>query len=578
MTTGAYDGSVRVRSRRPLVVVSNREPYLHSYANDRSIIWAPTTGGVAVALDALMRERGGVWIAHGAGEADRATVGSDDRVIVPPDSPTYPLRRIWLTEEEEAHYYEGFANEGLWPLCHDTHIRPVFRAADWKTYQTINERFAAAIDEELPDLSAPVFIQDYHLALVAASLRARRPGVRTALFWHIPWPQPDHLRICPWRKEIVTGLLANDLLAFQLDRDRRNFLAAARDELEAEVGRSTVRFRDRTTTVYAVPIGVDYDRIQEMASDPALDVEMSRLRVELQIDTPLIGIGVDRLDYTKGIPERMEALDLLFTRRPDLREKLTFVQIGVPSRSKIDSYAAVEAAIDQKVAEINARYDPGRQKAKDGTSPEAHPPIRGSRYPLLVKSAELVGWALGELEREIAQARGRPRARPRAASGPIRYRKSALKIRRLVALYRMANFCIVSSLHDGMNLVAKEFVAAREDLDAVLVLSERAGAAQELRDAVIINPYDVDGFADALEYALEMSQPERHRRMGALRRVVAGRNVFSWASDILEGLENLEPTSFPAALGQVRPAPRDRGHAGVASPGIPPPTRVKPSR
>ena len=319
MTSGACDGSVRVRSRRPLVVVSNREPYLHSYANDGSIIWAPTTGGVAVALDALMRERGGVWIAHGAGEADRATVGSDDRVIVPPDSPTYPLRRIWLTEEEEAHYYEGFANEGLWPLCHDTHVRPVFRAADWKTYQAINERFAAAIDEELPDLSAPVFIQDYHLALVAASLRARQHGVRTALFWHIPWPHPDHLRICPWRKEIVTGLLANDLLAFQLDRDRRNFLAAARDELEAEVSRSTVRFRDRTTTVYAVPIGVDYDRIQEMASDPALDVEMSRLRVELQIDTPLIGIGVDRLDYTKGIPERMEALDLLFTRRPDLR-------------------------------------------------------------------------------------------------------------------------------------------------------------------------------------------------------------------------------------------------------------------
>ena len=177
----------------------------------------------------------------------------------------------------------------------------------------------AAIDEELPDLSAPVFIQDYHLALVAASLRARRPEVRTALCWHIPRPRPDHLRICPWRKEIVTGLLANDLLAFQLDRDRRNFLAAARDELEAEVSRSTVRFRDRTTTVYAVPIGVDYDRIQEMASDPALDVEMSRLRVELQIDTPLIGIGVDRLDYTKGIPERMEALDLIFMRRPDLR-------------------------------------------------------------------------------------------------------------------------------------------------------------------------------------------------------------------------------------------------------------------
>ena len=578
-TPAASDGSVRVRPRRPLVVVSNREPYLHSYRSDGSIVWAPTTGGMAVALDALMRERGGVWIAHGAGEADRAMVGSDDRVIVPPDSPTYPLRRIWLTEAEEAHYYEGFANEGLWPLCHDAHVRPVFRAADWKTYQTINERFAAAIDEELPDPSAPVFIQDYHLALVAASLRRRRPEVRTALFWHIPWPHPDHLRICPWRKEIIAGLLANDLLAFQLDRDRRNFLAAARDELGAEVSQSTVRLCDRTTTVYAVPIGVDYDRIQEMAGDVALEAEMSRLRVELRIDTPLVGIGVDRLDYTKGILERLEALDLLLTRRPDLRGQLTFVQIGVPSRSRINSYAAVEAAIDQKVAEINARHGPGSQKAKDGTSAERQTAARHRQEPLLVKSAALVGWALGELERELTQTRGhRSRARTPASSGPIRYRKSALKVRRLVALYRIADFCIVSSLHDGMNLVAKEFVAAREDLDGVLVLSELAGAAQELRDAVIINPYDVDGFADALENALEMSPLERQRRMRALRRVVAGRNVFSWASDILEGLEGLELASFPPAPGPVGPARRDRGDAGVARTGTPTRTTAKPSR
>ena len=566
MTTSATpSGSLRARPRRPLVVVSNREPYLHSYDKDGSITWAPTTGGVAVALDALMRERGGVWIAHGAGEADRATVGSDDRLVVPPDNPEYSLRRIWLTEEEEGHYYDGFANEGLWPLCHDAHVRPVFRAADWKTYQAINERFAAAIDDELPDLSAPVFIQDYHLALVAASLRRRRPEVRTALFWHIPWPHPDHLRICPWRKEIVRGLLANDLLAFQLDRDRRNFLAAARDELGAEVSRNTARVGDRITTVYAVPIGVDYDRIQEMAREPSLEAEMSRLRTELRIDTPLIGIGVDRLDYTKGIPERMDALDLLFRRRPDLRQQLTFVQIGVPSRSRIDSYAAVETAIDEKVAEINARYACGRESKPTGPAPESHKTTRATKAPLLVKSAELVGWALGELEREIVQPRGRvSRDRHIAIQGPVRYRKSALKGHRLVALYRMATFCIVSSLHDGMNLVAKEFVAAREDLKGVLVLSELAGAAQELRDAVIINPYDVDGFADALEYAIEMSQMERSRRMRALRRVVAGRNVFGWASDILEGLERLEPTVRPSAPGQLGRVVRAHRDARVA--------------
>ena len=438
-----------------------------------------------------MRERGGVWIAHGSGNADRNVVDAGDRILVPPDSPTYPLRRLWLTAEEAGRYYEGFANEGLWPLCHEAHVRPLFRAPDWEAYQRVNERFAAVIEQELPEASAPVFIQDYHLALVAPALRARCPGARTALFWHIPWPHPDRLRICPWRRELLSGLLANDLLAFQLERDRRNFIAAARDELGADVARTAVRVGGRVTAVQAVPIGVDFDRIQGFARRPTLAADMQRLAGELRIDTPIVGVGVDRLDYTKGIPERLEALDLLLKRRPDLRGRVTFVQIGVPSRSTIDSYVAMEQAIDRKVEEINRRY------------PEA--------------------------------------------GGPIRYRKSALQIRRLVALFRLANFCVVSSLHDGMNLVAKEFVAAREDLDGVLVLSELAGAAQELHDALAINPYDAEGFADALEHAIDMPADERRRRMRALRRVVAGRDVFSWASDILEELNNLDPAALPPA-------------------------------
>ena len=500
---------------RPLVVVSNREPYQHVTREDGSIGWSPTTGGVAVALDALMRERGGVWIAHGSGEADRAVVDADDRVLVPPDGPTYALRRLWLTTDEANHYYGGFANEGLWPLCHEAHVRPVFRSLDWEHYQRVNELFAAAIEQELPDLSAPVFIQDYHLALVAPSLRARCPGVKTALFWHIPWPNPDRLRICPWRRELLTGLLANDLIAFQLERDRRNFVAAARDELGADVTRSTVRVANRVTALQAVPIGVDYDWIQKITRDPVMKVDMKRLVHEFKIETPIVGVGVDRLDYTKGIPDRLEALDLLLTRRPDLRGRLTFIQIGVPSRSTIDSYVAVEAAIDRKVREINDRYD--------------------------------------------------------EAGGPIRYRKSALKLRRLVALFRLADFCIVSSLHDGMNLVAKEFVAAREDLDGVLVLSELAGAAQELHDALLINPYDVEGFADALERAVDMPHEERQLRMRALRRVVAGRNVFSWASDILEGLDSLDPGALPPAPGWTT-ADRQRATAARAVT----PTEVKP--
>ena len=471
-------------SRRPLVVVSNREPYLHRRGKDGQIEWMHTPGGVAVALDALMRERGGVWIAHGAGDADRDVVDERDHVGVPPDNPSYTLRRIWLTEAEERGYYNGFSNEGLWPLCHVVHVRPTFRTKDWEAYQEVNRRFAqAAADERTKD--GPVFINDYHLALVAGDLKALRPGARTAIFWHIPWPHPDRFRMCPWRRELLSGLLANDLVAFQLDRDRRNFLTCCRDELQARVKAGRVHVDGRETRVVSAPIGIDFDRLNDLAADPAIEADMARLRKDLDLNFPLVGVGVDRLDYTKGIPERLSAIDRLLERRPELARSLTFVQVGVPSRSKLDSYQDIERQIDEQVVAINEKY----------------------------------------------------RAR-RGDEGPIRYRKIALKVRRLVALFRLANFCIVSSLHDGMNLVAKEFVASRHDNDGVLVLSELAGAAQELTDAVIINPYDIDGFAARLEEAVDMPESERRRRMQDMRRVVAGRDVFAWASDILEGLEH----------------------------------------
>jgi trehalose 6-phosphate synthase len=322
---------------------------------------------------------------------------------------------------------------------------------------------------------------------VASRLRERRPGARTALFWHIPWPYPDRLRICPWRREILAGLLANDLLAFQLDRDRRNFLLAVEDELGADVEADGARvyLDGRWTSVISVPIGVDYDRIQGVAQEPALVAEQQRLIQAFGLDAALVGVGVDRLDYTKGIPERFAALDRVLTERPELRGRLTFVQIGVPSRSELESYTAIEAEIDRRVAEVNARHTiPGR--------------------PL-----------------------------------PVYYHKAPLELPSLVALYRLAHFCVVSSLHDGMNLVAKEFVASRDDEDGVLVLSALAGAAQELREALVINPYEVQGFAAALGRAIDMPREERRARMRAMRRTVAGRNVFLWASDILEGLESL---------------------------------------
>ena len=307
-----------------------------------------------------------------------------------------------------------------------------------------------------------MFIQDYHLALVAPALRALRPDTRTALFWHIPWPYPDRLRICPWRRELVAGLLANDLIAFQLERDRRNFLMAAEEELDAEVEleSSRVRFeralqhRGRrcrsawTTTAF-----------RGSPPTPPLRQEQQRLRELLDLRADIIGLGVDRLDYTKGIPERLDALDALMTRRPELRGKLTFVQIGVPSRSDLESYAAIEAEIGQR--------DRGRST----------------------------------------------RATPCPGGAPVvTYYTTPLGAFSLVALYRLAHFCIVSSLHDGMNLVAKEFVAARDDEHGVLVLSALAGAAQELEDAVIINPYDVDAFAGRPRAGHRHDAPTSRRR------------------------------------------------------------------
>jgi trehalose 6-phosphate synthase len=483
LRAGDIDGS----APHPLIVVSNREPYLHNFDQSGVVSWRAATGGVAVALDSLMRERGGVWIAHGAGGADREVADVSGKVRVPPDSPSYDLRRLWLDDREFAAYYGGFSNEGLWPLCHLVDVRPVFRHEDWAAYQSVNAQFAAAVDEELTSPDTPVFIQDYHLALVAPRLRERRPQVRTAMFWHIPWPYPDRLRICPWRRELLGGLLANDFLAFQLERDRRNFVAAAEEELGAEVEADGARVRldGRPATVVSVPIGVDYDRIQATASAASLAIEQRQLIERFGLSAPILGLGVDRLDYTKGIPERLAALDRLLSLRPDLRGRLTFLQIGVPSRSELKSYTAIESEIDQIVQEINVRH--------------------------------------------------------RVASGPaaVVYHKGALGMASLVALYRLARFCVVSSLHDGMNLVAKEFVAARDDEDGVLVLSELAGAAQELQDAIIINPYDIEDFAAELFRAVDMPLEERRTRMRAMRRIVAGRDVFNWASDILEGLESI---------------------------------------
>ena len=474
-----------------LVVVSNREPWAHEFAPDGSIVVRHTPGGVSVALDALMRERGGVWVAHGAGSADRSVVDEESSVQVPPDSPAYRLRRVWLSQQEVDGYYAGFSNSALWPLCHQAHVKPQFRAEDWDTYQAVNRKFADIVAVEAPPDSS-VFLNDYHLTLVAKTLRARRPHLRTALFWHIPWPDVDRLRICPWRKELLEGLLSNDLVAFQLQRDQKNFLAATEAELGVASSGDVAFFGDRQVRVVNVPIGADFDRITTILQDTDLPGRMRRLAQELGLEGKAIGIGVDRLDYTKGIPERMRAIEQVLDRMPDIAPMFAFVQIGVPSREEVPAYAEISAEIDREVQRINTRF---------GNGPD---------------------------------------------DGPIKYLKQTFELPDLVALYRLARFCIVSSLHDGMNLVAKEFVAARDDLDGVLILSEMAGAAAELQESLIINPYDERGFADAVARSLEMPSWDRRRRMQALRRRVAGRDVLAWASNILDRLERRKGQDFLA--------------------------------
>ena len=472
-----------------LVVVSNREPWMHDYAPDGSVAVRQTPGGVSVALDALMRERGGVWIAHGAGAADRAVVDDRDSIDVPPGAPAYRLRRLWLSDEEVEGYYAGFANSALWPLCHQAHVRPQFRARDWGMYQSVNRRFAEAVAAEAPP-DASVFLNDYHVALVAQYVRAERPRLRTALFWHIPWPDVDRLRICPWRRELLEGLLNNDLLAFQVPRDQRNFLAAVSEEIGAAVSGEVVWAGDRPTRVVSAPIGADFDRISTTVADPELTGRMERMSEQLGLAGKIVGVGVDRLDYTKGIPERMAAIERVLDRQPGLADRFAFVQIGVPSRVDVPGYMEIGQEIDEVVARVNTKFGRG------------------------------------------------------PADGPIKFLKRSFGLPDLVALYRLAHFCIVSSLHDGMNLVAKEFAAARDDLDGVLILSELAGAAQELDEALIINPYDEQGFASAIARAIEMPPWERRRRMEALHRRVAGRDVLAWASDILDRLERRKGPGF----------------------------------
>ena len=462
-----------------LFVVSNREPYIHSRNGKELTVTVPASGVVS-AMEPILCACHGTWIAHGSGDADLETVDAHSCLQVPPEEPHYTLRRVWLSNQQEDGYYYGFANEGLWPLCHIAHTRPMFRSSDWEQYRIVNEKFADALVEEIGSEDHPVIlIQDYHFALLPRMVKERLPQARIAIFWHIPWPNSEAFGICPWRRELLDGLLGADLIGFQVQADCNNFLDTVDHFLEARIDREyfSVSRHSHESRVRPFPISVEFEE-DDHIPEKAIADERSLLLAELGIEATFLGVGVDRVDYTKGIVERFQALETFLEMNPRYQDKFTFVQIGAPTRSRIKRYNEFQSEVTAEVERINSRFKRGKWK------------------PIVYQNRQ----------------------------------HSHLEVQRF---YRVAHLCMVTSLHDGMNLVAKEFVAARCDERGVLILSQFTGAARELQDAILVNPYDTNATAMAIAQALEMNVENIADRMRRMRRNIKTHNVYRWAADLV---------------------------------------------
>ena len=482
-----------------LFVVANREPYRHTRQDKKVVVDVPASG-LVTAIEPILRTCHGTWLAHGSGNADRETVDSHDRLQVPPDDPRYTLRRVWLSTEEEDGYYNGFANEGLWPLCHLAHTRPIFRASDWDYYNKVNRKFADALVEEIGGKEDPVvLVQDYHFALLPRMLKDRLPHARIAIFWHIPWPNPESFSICPWQRELLDGLLGADLIGFHTQAHCNNFLNTVDHVLEAKVDweQFSIERNQHRSAVLPFPISVELvENYSGLHPEISAEEERSALMRELGIETTFLGVGVDRVDYTKGILERFWAIESLLERYPRYQGKFTFIQIGAPTRSRIKRYADFQNEVKQEAERINSRFK------------------RGKWRPIVFRNWE-------HTHDEVK-----------------RY-------------YRAANLCMVTSLHDGMNLVAKEYVAARRDERGVLILSRFTGAARDLHDAIIVNPYDVEATAEAIAQALEMNVTEMEDRMRRMRRSVRERNIYWWAASLIGELCDLRIKQRRASISVI---------------------------
>jgi trehalose 6-phosphate synthase len=462
-----------------VIVVSNREPYIHNRAGGEIVLQIPASGLVA-ALEPVMRACGGTWVAHGSGSGDREVVDARDRIWVPPASPIYALRRIWLSDEEQDGYYYGLANEGLWPLCHIAFVRPQFRDIDWQCYRAVNARFAKAVVEEAKRPDPIVMVQDYHFALLPRMIREQLPDATIITFWHIPWPNSETFGVCPWKEEIIDGLLGSTVLGFHTQFHCNNFIETVDHFVESRIDRehASITIGGRETFVRPYPISIEWPPagLLGQQSIPACRAAV-RARLGLH-DGIRLGIGIERFDYTKGILDRLHSIDEFLKRHPEWKGRFTFVQVAAPTRSKLAAYLNLQEAARMLVQEINARH-----------SREGYQPII-----LIIQHYEP---------------------------------------EQVFELFRAADMCIVSSLHDGMNLVAKEFVAARDDEGGVLLLSNFAGASRELSEALIVNPYDGHAMSDAIQRALCMPAAEQRARMRVMREIVRSRNVYRWAGQML---------------------------------------------
>jgi trehalose 6-phosphate synthase/phosphatase len=463
-----------------IIVVSNREPYAHEFNESGAIEVRVPASGMVTALEPVMRACSGTWVAHGSGSADRETVDRSDRVKVPPEDPSYTLRRVWLSESEEQGFYYGLSNEGLWPLCHLAYVRPAFRGEDWVVYQSVNRKFADVVAREAQSEDPVILIQDFHFAMLPGYLRARRPKATIALFWHIPWPNAETFGVCPWKHEMLSHMLMADILGFHTLYHCQNFLATLDRFIECQVDheRMTVALQGHICHVAAYPISIEWPP-RWLQALPEVQVSRRTVRERYGIaEHVILGLGVERWDFTKGVIERCLALELLLEQNPRLRGQVTLLQIAAPSRSKLAAYKALQRATLTEVERINALFATADWK------------------PIV-----LIG-------------KHQPPEQ-------------------IFELYRAADFCIVNSLHDGMNLVAKEFVAARDDEDGVLILSTFAGAARELVEAILVNPFDVGETAAAIRRAIEMPREQRRARMQLMRRTIKENNVYRWAGRML---------------------------------------------